>query len=73
MPQCRTENIKNDATLQGSQSGTWDQEAYLLFPVYLEGTLFDQLSTMQERKEFFPSITVLHIFRQVSCYVFDES
>eukprot|EP00246_Nothoceros_aenigmaticus_P006304 TRINITY_DN19121_c0_g1_i1.p1 TRINITY_DN19121_c0_g1~~TRINITY_DN19121_c0_g1_i1.p1 ORF type:complete len:399 (+),score=60.11 TRINITY_DN19121_c0_g1_i1:150-1199(+) len=51
--------------VKGTEAGTWVQEAYLLFPVFVEGTLFDELSKMHERKEFFPTITVLHIFRQL--------
>lgn len=42
-----------------------NHEAYLLFPVHLDGTLLDNAKTMQEKKEFFPTITVLEIFRQV--------
>jgi hypothetical protein len=51
--------------MQGAQEGVWNQEAYLLFPVHLDGTLFDHLNRMQAEKEYFPTITVLHIFRQV--------
>jgi hypothetical protein len=31
----------------------------------LDGTLQDVTKTMQERNEYFPTITVLQIFRQV--------
>ena len=48
-------------------AGTWNQEAYLLFPVHLDGTVLDRLTEMQSTKTFFPTITVLHIFQQVSC------
>ncbi|KAH7278331.1 hypothetical protein KP509_38G036300 [Ceratopteris richardii] len=52
-------------SVKGPQEGTWNQEAYLLFPVCLEGTLFDILSAMHERKEYFSSVAVLKIFRQI--------
>ncbi|KAL3676336.1 hypothetical protein R1sor_026284 [Riccia sorocarpa] len=51
--------------VKGAQEGSWNQEAYLLFPVYLDGTLLDNLTAMQTKGEFFPTITVLHIFRQI--------
>lgn len=51
-------------SVKGPQEGMWNQEAYLLFPVCLEGTLLDVLTTMQG-KEFFTSVTVLRIFRQI--------
>jgi serine/threonine kinase 16 len=54
-----------DVLGQGSQEASLYREAYLLFPVCLEGSLLDVLTEMQTRKEFFPSVTVLHIFRQV--------
>lgn len=44
----------------------WSKEAYLLFPVHRDGTLLDHLTRMQSEKKFFPAITVLHIFQQVS-------
>jgi hypothetical protein len=47
------------------QDGSQNHEAYLLFPVHLDGTLQDVTKTMQERNEYFPTITVLQIFRQV--------
>ncbi|KAI5069961.1 hypothetical protein GOP47_0014304 [Adiantum capillus-veneris] len=52
-------------SVKGSQEGTWNQEAYLLFPVCLEGTLFDIITVMHGRKEYFTSVTVLKIFRQI--------
>lgn len=50
-----------------------NKEAYLLFPVYKEGTLQDHLTRMQAEKKFFPKITVLHIFQQVSSHQFSNS
>lgn len=38
----------------------------MLFPLHLDGTLHDHLTKMQETKTFFPTITVMHIFQQVS-------
>lgn len=40
-------------------------EAYLLFPVHLDGTLLDNAQTMKAKKEFFSTLDVLEIFRQV--------
>lgn len=51
--------------VKGVQDGSQNYEAYLLFPVHLEGTLHDITKTMLEKKEFFPTITVLQIFRQL--------
>ena len=48
-----------------SPEATWGQEAYLLFPVYRDGTVLDHLTRMQEAKTYFPTITVLHIFQQL--------
>ncbi|KAJ0587837.1 putative transferase, protein kinase NAK family [Helianthus annuus] len=55
------------------------RHTYLLFPVHLDGTLFDTLKTMKAKDEFFSTFEVLQIFRQVeslvavwftcSCYV----
>ncbi|EFJ07707.1 hypothetical protein SELMODRAFT_185952 [Selaginella moellendorffii] len=53
------------AVKQGSREGTWNTEAYLLFPVYPDGTLQSQLEEMRSRGEFFPAVTVLHIFQQI--------
>lgn len=47
------------------QDGSLKHEAYLLFPVHLDGTLLDIAEAMQLKKESFTTITVLHIFRQV--------
>ncbi|KAM3290105.1 hypothetical protein BC332_30738 [Capsicum chinense] len=41
------------------------QEAYLLFPVHLDGTLLDSAKTMQAKKEFFSTLEVLQIFHQL--------
>lgn len=51
--------------VKGDQGGTQNHEAYLLFPVHLEGTLLDNTKLMQIQKESFPTITVLQIFRQL--------
>ncbi|CAD6219906.1 unnamed protein product [Miscanthus lutarioriparius] len=51
--------------VKGVQDGSQNHEAYLLFPVHLDGTLQDVTKTMLEKKEFFPTITVLQIFRQL--------
>ena len=48
------------------------KEAYLLFPVHREGTLLDHLTRMQSDKKFFPAITVLYIFQQVSIVYFTK-
>ncbi|XP_062193978.1 uncharacterized protein LOC133897313 isoform X1 [Phragmites australis] len=48
-----------------SQQGDWIHEAYLLFPVYLDGTLFDNANVMLSRKEFYSTANVLQIFRQL--------
>lgn len=54
--------------MKGAQEGLWNQEAYLVFPVHLDGTLSDNLNTLQAQGQFFPTITVLHIFRQVESW-----
>lgn len=48
-----------------NQQGASKHEAYLLFPVHLDGTLFDNAKIMQTKKEFYPTLTVLQIFRQL--------
>ncbi|GJN34133.1 hypothetical protein PR202_gb22775 [Eleusine coracana subsp. coracana] len=48
-----------------NQQGDWSHEAYLLFPVYMGGTLFDNANAMLSRKEFYPTADVLQIFRQL--------
>ncbi|KAJ4841025.1 hypothetical protein Tsubulata_044441 [Turnera subulata] len=48
-----------------SQEMTWNHEAYLLFPVHLDGTLLDNSNAMKAKKEFFSTSDVLQIFRQL--------
>ncbi|KAF9623534.1 hypothetical protein IFM89_003324 [Coptis chinensis] len=48
-----------------TQQSSWNHEAYLLFPVHLDGTLLDNAKTMKAKKEFFSTIDVLQIFRQL--------
>ncbi|KAK8940886.1 3-phosphoinositide-dependent protein kinase 1 [Platanthera zijinensis] len=43
----------------------WYHEAYLLFPVYLDGSLLDNFKALQSKKEFFSALYVLQIFRQI--------
>uniref|UniRef100_A0A1D1XVE2 non-specific serine/threonine protein kinase n=1 Tax=Anthurium amnicola TaxID=1678845 RepID=A0A1D1XVE2_9ARAE len=52
-------------TIKGGQERSCNHEAYLLFPVHLDGTLLDNTKVMQEKKEFFPTLNVLQIFRQL--------
>ncbi|KAM1026353.1 hypothetical protein ACFX13_040000 [Malus domestica] len=47
-----------------TQEQSWNHEAYLLFPVHLDGTLLDNAKTMKTKKEFFSTSDVLQIFRQ---------
>lgn len=51
--------------VKGPQEGTWNQEAYLLFPAYLNGTLLDNAQSMKAKNEYFPPGIVLHIFKQL--------
>ncbi|CAL9079839.1 unnamed protein product [Musa acuminata var. zebrina] len=51
--------------VKGTQDGSRKHEAYLLFPVHLDGTLLDIAKVMQSKKEFFTTTTVLQIFRQL--------
>ncbi|KAK9118766.1 hypothetical protein Scep_016859 [Stephania cephalantha] len=51
--------------VKATQDGTWNHEAYLLFPVHLDGTLLDNAKTMTAKKEFFSTSDVLQIFRQL--------
>ncbi|XP_074317111.1 uncharacterized protein LOC141653288 [Silene latifolia] len=44
---------------------SWLHEAYLLFPVHLDGTLQDNAIVMKAKKEFFSVLDVLQIFRQL--------
>ncbi|KAJ0049468.1 hypothetical protein Pint_16341 [Pistacia integerrima] len=52
--------------LYNNQEGSWNHEAYLLFPVHLDGTLLDNAKAMKAKKEFFSTSDVLQIFRQVN-------
>ncbi|KAK8604599.1 hypothetical protein V6N13_099534 [Hibiscus sabdariffa] len=45
--------------------GSWNHEAYLLFPVHLDGTLLDSSKAMSAKNEFFSTSDVLQIFRQL--------
>jgi serine/threonine kinase 16 len=51
--------------VKGTQETTWKHEAYLLFPVHLDGTLLDNAVVMQAKKEFYSTSDVLQIFRQL--------
>ncbi|CAM0951158.1 unnamed protein product [Alopecurus aequalis] len=48
-----------------STQGDWSHEAYLLFPVYLDGTLFDNAQVMQSRKEFYSVLDIIGMFQQL--------
>ncbi|KAI7755713.1 hypothetical protein M8C21_012264 [Ambrosia artemisiifolia] len=50
--------------VKGAPEQPWTHEAYLLFPVHLDGTLLDNTQTMKSKKEFFSTSDVLQIFRQ---------
>ncbi|KAJ0925982.1 putative transferase, protein kinase NAK family [Helianthus annuus] len=52
-------------SVKGTPEQNWTHEAYLLFPVHLDGTLFGTLKTMKAKDEFFSTFDVLHIFRQL--------
>uniref|UniRef100_A0A2N9ESI6 non-specific serine/threonine protein kinase n=1 Tax=Fagus sylvatica TaxID=28930 RepID=A0A2N9ESI6_FAGSY len=45
--------------------GSRNHEAYLLFPVHLDGTLLDNANAMKAKKEFFSTSDVLQIFQQL--------
>eukprot|EP00262_Sarcandra_glabra_P007555 TRINITY_DN20433_c0_g1_i1.p1 TRINITY_DN20433_c0_g1~~TRINITY_DN20433_c0_g1_i1.p1 ORF type:complete len:343 (+),score=77.17 TRINITY_DN20433_c0_g1_i1:98-1126(+) len=51
--------------VKGTQEGSRNHEAYLLFPVHLDGTLLDNAKAMKTKKEFFSTPKVLQIFRQL--------
>ncbi|KAI3454883.1 hypothetical protein Pfo_011546 [Paulownia fortunei] len=51
--------------VKASQDQSWKHEAYLLFPVHLDGTLLDNTKAMKAKKEFFSTLDVLQIFRQL--------
>lgn len=44
---------------------TWNNEAYLLFPAHLEGTVVDHAKAMKIKNERFSTKEVLQIFRQL--------
>ncbi|XP_042502194.1 serine/threonine-protein kinase 16-like [Macadamia integrifolia] len=50
---------------KGTQEGSWNHEAYLLFPVHMDGTLLDNAKNMKGKKESFSTMDVLQIFRQL--------
>ncbi|XP_038896064.1 serine/threonine-protein kinase 16-like [Benincasa hispida] len=51
--------------VKSSTDGSVKHEAYLLFPVHLDGTLLDNAQTMKAKKEFFSTLDVLEIFHQL--------
>ncbi|KAM7471199.1 hypothetical protein LguiA_009382 [Lonicera macranthoides] len=51
--------------VKASQELTWKHEAYMLFPVHLDGTLVDSANAMKARKEYFSTSDVLQIFHQL--------
>ncbi|XP_020103727.1 serine/threonine-protein kinase 16-like [Ananas comosus] len=51
--------------VKGTQEGSKNYEAYLLFPVHLDGTLLDVTKVTQEKNEFLSTINILQIFRQI--------
>ncbi|CAN7113884.1 unnamed protein product [Brassica rapa subsp. narinosa] len=52
-------------SVKDGQEGGWKHEAFLLFPVHLDGTLLDNSTSMKAKKETFSTTDVLHIFRQL--------
>ncbi|XP_010522295.1 PREDICTED: serine/threonine-protein kinase 16-like [Tarenaya hassleriana] len=52
-------------SVKDGQEGTWKHEAFLLFPVHLDGTLLDNFTAMKAKKESFSTTDVLQIFRQL--------
>ncbi|XP_051117004.1 uncharacterized protein LOC127241826 [Andrographis paniculata] len=51
--------------VKATQEQSWKNEAYLLFPVLLDGTLLDVSKAMRAKNEFFSVSDVLEIFRQL--------
>ncbi|XP_042017729.1 probable serine/threonine-protein kinase DDB_G0291350 [Salvia splendens] len=51
--------------VKASQDQSWKHEAYLLFPVHLDGTLLDNTIAMKAKKEFFSTLDVLQILHQL--------
>ncbi|PHU15358.1 hypothetical protein BC332_16563 [Capsicum chinense] len=45
--------LKHPPHISGLKDQSWKHEAYLLFPVHLDGTLLDNAKTMNAKKEFF--------------------
>ena len=58
--------INHNSADQDSETQSWKHEAYLLFPVHLDGTLADNAESMKVKKDAFSATDVLQIFRQVS-------
>ncbi|CAN7069052.1 hypothetical protein BRARA_J02448 [Brassica rapa] len=52
-------------SVKDGQGGARKHEAFLLFPVHLDGTLLDNSTSMKAKKESFSTADVLHIFRQL--------
>lgn len=52
-------------SVKDGQEGAWKHEAFLLFPVHLDGTLLDNSTSMKAKKEVFSTTDVLYIFRQL--------
>uniref|UniRef100_A0A0V0I0W5 Putative ovule protein n=1 Tax=Solanum chacoense TaxID=4108 RepID=A0A0V0I0W5_SOLCH len=52
-------------SVKASQDQSRKQEAYLLFPAHLDGTLLDSMKSMQAKQEFFSTLEVLQIFHQL--------
>jgi serine/threonine kinase 16 len=52
-------------SVKASQEQTSKNEAYMLFPAHLDGTLLDCSSNMKAVKEYFSTLDVLQIFRQL--------
>lgn len=50
---------------QATKEASRNHEAYLLFPVHLDGTLLDNAQAMKAKKEALSTTDVLHIFQQV--------
>ncbi|KAL1541738.1 non-specific serine/threonine protein kinase [Salvia divinorum] len=51
--------------VKASEGQSWKHEAYLLFPVHLDGTLLDNTTAMKAKKEFFSTLEVLQILHQL--------
>ncbi|KAE8683993.1 PHOTOPERIOD-INDEPENDENT EARLY FLOWERING 1 family protein [Hibiscus syriacus] len=53
-------------SVQPTQQGSWNHEAYLLFPVHLDGTLLDNSKAMSAKNEFFlPQMFCKYFGRQL--------